>query len=300
MTTTTVPVPQPITLRIQDFELSGLLAIGDEQRPRGTVLALHGGGARAAYWDNPLDPDGSLLRLGATLGWTVFAPDRPGYGASAGLDRAWQGVDAQPALLSEALDRLDVPLGDGVVIVGHSLGAIVGLRMAARPPRGDLIGYAAAGFPLLYTEEQIAGMALLDVEGPYARRPAGAPSQMTADDWFGPEGTWNAELRSLSRQLLARVPAAEFLAARDAPAQTAEIAAQVRLPVHWTVSEHEATAAEPDTILAQAARIFPAAAVLELHKQRDSGHNISLHHAARAYHLRVMAFAEECRLRAMP
>jgi pimeloyl-ACP methyl ester carboxylesterase len=52
-------------------------------------VALHGGGARARYWDSPVDPEASLLRAGAAAGWQVVVPDRPGYGASAHLQAAF-------------------------------------------------------------------------------------------------------------------------------------------------------------------------------------------------------------------
>ena len=65
------------------YELPGITLSALEARPQGaealaTVIALHGGGYSAAYWDSPLDPRGSLLRLGASLGYHVIAVDRPG------------------------------------------------------------------------------------------------------------------------------------------------------------------------------------------------------------------------------
>jgi hypothetical protein len=49
--------------------LAGLPAVPIGPR-RGTIVALHGGGARARYWDSPVDPEASLLRAGAGPGST--------------------------------------------------------------------------------------------------------------------------------------------------------------------------------------------------------------------------------------
>ena len=44
--------------------------------------------------------------------------------------------------------------------------------------------------------------------------------------------------------------------------------------------------------------LFTSSSRVELAWQRASGHNISLHHVARAYHLRAIAFFDEALSRA--
>ncbi len=78
----------PHTFHVADFGLSALVARSAEPKARATVLALPGGGYTKAYWHNAWLPDQSLLALGPKLGFNVIALDRPGYGASAGLDPA--------------------------------------------------------------------------------------------------------------------------------------------------------------------------------------------------------------------
>ncbi len=68
--------------------MSGVIAEADN--PKAVLLAIHGGGTSAVYFDCPGHPELSLLRLGATLGFTVVAIDRPGHGSSAAYPEAVQ------------------------------------------------------------------------------------------------------------------------------------------------------------------------------------------------------------------
>ena len=61
--------------------MSALVAEADD--PKAVIVAIHGGGTTAIYFDCPGHPAFSLLRRGAAAGYTVVAIDRPGYGSSA-------------------------------------------------------------------------------------------------------------------------------------------------------------------------------------------------------------------------
>ena len=85
------------------LRLSGTDALPGSE-PRATIVALHGGGYSAGYWQHPLDPAASLVTLGPALGYRVVAIDRPGYGASHGL----VGDDVRMARVAEiVLDLVD-------------------------------------------------------------------------------------------------------------------------------------------------------------------------------------------------
>jgi hypothetical protein len=71
------------------------------------------------------------------------------------------------------------------------------------------------------------------------------------------------------------------------------VGASVRVPVRFTFAEHEAWWRHDDAALAALAGSLAAARVV-VDRQRGAGHNISLGWAARAYHLRALAFAEDC------
>ena len=82
MTSSRRPAVEEVLVDAGDVELSGLLAWPDTAA-RALVVALPGGGLRAGYFHGVVDPDQSLLTLGAALGFATLALDRPGYGASA-------------------------------------------------------------------------------------------------------------------------------------------------------------------------------------------------------------------------
>jgi len=83
-------------------------------------VLLHGIGSNAASW-LPL-----MQALDARL--PCFAWDLPGYGESAALSEPWP----LPENYAAALERFLDPLGPGkVIVVGHSLGALIAARFAA-------------------------------------------------------------------------------------------------------------------------------------------------------------------------
>ncbi|WP_436788723.1 alpha/beta hydrolase [Yinghuangia sp. YIM S10712] len=292
-----LPSVEPVCHDVAGVPISGLLARPVRSPGRGTILALHGGGSRAAYWHRDSAADTSLLLLGASLGWSVLAIDRPGYGASAGLAREVQDLDHQADLVFRLIAMLPGLLGDdfgpGVFLAGHSMGGILALRMGGREEGLGLFGAAVGGVPLRYTPGKAQAMAGVseDVEhAPPLRGPSTA-----FETYFGPVGSYDPALRTREGRILARIPIAEFIDARDAPLTLPGTMGKVRVPVHWTAAEFEASnAAGPET-LPEVGQLLAQAPRVELHTHPGVGHNISLHHAARAYHLRVIAFAEECR-----
>src|SRR4051794_15737681 len=171
---------------------------------RGVLLAVHGGGSRAAYWHRENAPDDSLLTLGAAMGWTVLAIDRPGYGASAGLDRARQGLDAQADVLFQLIDGFgEVP----VFVAAHSMGAILSLRMGADKRGRDLLGLAVGGVPLKYTQARLDELAAIPTEGNFVPSTGGGGAP---DTFFGPPGSYDPLLLTRAGRVVAPVPMAEF------------------------------------------------------------------------------------------
>ncbi|MGF7237344.1 MAG: alpha/beta hydrolase, partial [Frankia sp.] len=71
------PLISQLSLEAGEVRLSGLLAQPADRPARATILALHGGSMRAAYFHGKADPSLSLLTRGASLGFTVLALDRP-------------------------------------------------------------------------------------------------------------------------------------------------------------------------------------------------------------------------------
>jgi pimeloyl-ACP methyl ester carboxylesterase len=137
----------------------------DPARP--TVLFVHGAGMDHSVW--PLQ-----ARHFAYRGWNALAVDLPGHGRSGGAPLG--SVPAMADWLSELIRALRVP---AVHLVGHSMGALVSLDLAARD------------------QDRIAGMALLGAAWrmpvhPVLLEAAARGQPLAAElicDWgFGPGG----------------------------------------------------------------------------------------------------------------
>ncbi|MEV5846950.1 alpha/beta fold hydrolase [Streptomyces sp. NPDC051985] len=257
------------------------------RQPRAVVLALHGGGTDSAYFDCPGHPRLSLLRTGAALGFTVVALDRPGYGAS--LPHAHRLTD--PArrvdLAHTALDHLlaSRPAGAGVFLAAHSAGSELAVRMAADERGRHLLGLEIAGTGRHHHPRSVG---FLEQGDEHLRR---ARARLREALWgtghlYPPDVVGGAGIAAAS-------PAYES-AARGWRYEFPELAARVRIPVHFTLGEHEEVWSSGPAALADIAGLFTAAPRVRVDEQPDAGHNLSLGHSARAYHLRVLSFAEEC------
>ncbi|GGT03956.1 MULTISPECIES: alpha/beta hydrolase [Streptomyces] len=277
------PASREIVLDALGVPVSGLLAEPSSGAPRAVVVALHGGGIRAGYFDGHTEPGHSLLELGADLGFTVLALDRPGYGESAPFLPEGLGTQEQAMLLRAALRDFARThgTGDGFFVVAHSNGAKPGLAMAAQDHEESIIG--------------------LDVSG-LGSTPAAAdtiPRHGTGRmDWYrhwGDPGLYPAGTFRRCRALLAPIPAQEIREFPLWPDMYPGIAASVRAPVRFTFAEQEPWWRSDARAVADLTAPLASTRVRVDH-QPDAGHNISLGWAARAYHLRVLAFLEECLL----
>ncbi|MFJ7061511.1 alpha/beta hydrolase [Streptomyces microflavus] len=278
------------TLHAAGLTLSALLAEPVDVAPRAVLVALHGGGMRAGYFDSRARPGLSLLALGAQLGYTVLAVDRPGYGLSAArLPRGMALEDAAPVLRAALADfSTRYATGAGLFLVAHSYGGKLALAAAdaSGGPPGDAFGDALIG---------------LDISG-LGNRLAVAPHQLPGP---GGQGEWRKHWGALrlyppdafrlGQALLSPVPETEAAQGPSWPERYPELAARVRVPVRFTFAEQEQWWRHDEEAVADLTRPF-ASAPVRVDRQPDAGHNISLGWAARTYHLRVCGFLEECLL----
>lgn len=243
------------------------------------VVALHGGGMRAGYFDGQAHPDLSLMTLGAGLGYTVLSVDRPGYGRSAALLPDGQTLAEQSATLHRALEHFTsrYAVGAGFFLVAHSYGGKLALTAAADGRNGGLIGLDLSGCGHRYAVEP---------DGPPGAR--GARTR----NW-GPLRSYPPDTFRTSATLVAPVPARERREAVRWPDRFPEIAAKVRVPVRLTFAAHEEYWRHDEDSLADLTARLAAPRVL-VDRVPDAGHNVSLGWAARSYHLKGLAFLEEC------
>ncbi|MFE3377129.1 alpha/beta hydrolase [Streptomyces anulatus] len=268
--------------------LSGLLAEPpDGLPPRALVVAVHGGGMRAGYFHGLAHPGQSLLELGARLGLAVLAVDRPGYGLSAARLPEGQTLAEQSVTLRAAIEGFAASYapGAGIFILAHSYGGKLALSVAAGPQGLDLLGLDISGCGHRYAADA-GGMAQTTGRG------------MWKLNW-GVLSLYPPDSFRRSRSLVAPVPPRESAEARTWPERFPAIAARVRVPVRFTFAEHEHWWLRDEAAIATLTTSLGSARVVVDHLPR-AGHNISLGWAARSYHLRALAFLEECLMEREP
>ena len=270
-----------IDTAVGGLTLSGLLAEPDGE-PTALIVALHGHGMTAQYFAGPAHRNSSLLELGAALGFTVWAPDRLGYGASAGADPKSFGLFPQAEVLNTAIERLSerYPVGAGCFLLGHSFGLKLALTMAASPHRITLLGVDGSGSGLLYSFQ------------PGVTRPDKHDGDLSP--YWGPRDLYPPATLASDVMLASPSAAAPMQEAVDWPDDFRSFADRIRVPVRFTFADHERLWRVSEEHFAALRAALVSASRIEIQIQRGAGHNISLSKAARAYHLKALAFAEEC------
>jgi pimeloyl-ACP methyl ester carboxylesterase len=269
---------------VDGMPMSGLFA--DAPEPRAVIVALHGGASSAAYFDCPGHPELSLLRLGATTGFTVIALDRPGYGTSAPYAEQLWDPERRVELAYAAADAMlgSRPRGAGLFIIAHSNGCELALRMAADPRGHHLLGLELAGTGL---RKYPAAAEILSQATP-SYRPAGLRELIWAPEELYPPDVVNAVGSAGSPPQEGEISA--NWSRRDFPA----LAADVLVPVRFTAAEHERVWDSTPEALADIAALFPLSPRVEINQQPGAGHNLSLGVAAAQYHSGVLSFVEQC------
>jgi len=240
--------------------------------PRATIYALHGGGLNGDYWDCPVDPSMSLVRLGVTLGFRIAHPDRPGYREN--RDR-WP--DGLPPTEEAALHVATIQArwrDDPVLLVGQSAGSMVAVHAAALHHWPGLVGLEYSG----------VGVELDVPTSDDERR-----DRFWGDRTRYPPGTFDPGGRPIEP-----IVEADGASSRAWAGRFADLAARVRVPVRATFADADAWWGPVDRAAAEIRRAFTASPSVEVEIEPGAMHNLSLGWAARSYHLQVLAFGERC------
>lgn len=278
---------RPRVVLVDGVPMSGLMAEADE--PRAVIVAFHGGSSTAAYFDCPGHPQLSLLRSGVERGFTSVALDRPGYGSSAPYPDAMAEPAQRVALAYGAIDKVlgTKPRGAGLFLIGHSAGCELAVRMAAddRATLAGVIGLELSGTGMRYG----AAMAEIMKATTTTHRPQGLREMLWEPADLYPADVLSGMTNS-STGALYEAGMTQNWPRRDFPA----LAPGVRVPVQFSVAEHERVWECDAATLAAIGAMFTASPRFVVNEQPDTGHNMSLSLNAAAYHDRVLAFAEEC------
>jgi pimeloyl-ACP methyl ester carboxylesterase len=272
---------------VDGVPMSGLIAAVDD--PRAVIVAFHGGSSTAAYFDCPGHPSLSLLRMGADSGYTMVALDRPGYGSSAPYPDAMERPEQRIALAYGAIDKIvgAKPRGAGLFLVGHSAGCELTVRMATddRAEQANLIGLELAGTGLQYNTAMAEIMKAATATG----RPTGLRELLWQPSELYPPDVLSGMTNS-STGARYEVGMTRSWPRQDFPA----LAPHVKVPVQFSVAEHERVWRSDADAMAQIAAMFTSSPRFVTNEQPDTGHNMSLSHKAAAYHERLLTFVGEC------
>ncbi len=129
-----------------------MTAPGISDRPH--ALLLHGMDGIGGVWD--------AVRADLGSSWQVSSPDLPGHGGAPRLAR-YGYVQAAAELFRRVGDTLP---GSPIVLVGHSLGGVLALCLAAAHPELDVRGVIALGCKTRWSDEEIGAMARVADRGP--------------------------------------------------------------------------------------------------------------------------------------
>ncbi|OBF18814.1 thioesterase [Mycobacterium kubicae] len=279
------PAVRPRVVIVDGVPMSGLIA--EAEQPRAVIVALHGGGTMSNYFDCPGHPELSLLRLGASSKFTVVALDRPGHGSSAAYAAAMDHPEQRVELAFGAVNRIldQRPRGAGLFLLGHSGGCELALRMATSPHAVDLLGLELGGTGRRYhpaAKEVMNAASRMD-------RPPGVRELLWEPMHLYPPDVVRGLTRAPGAPPYERAMALNW-PHQDFPA----LAPAVRVPVRFTVGEHDQVFRADPTALTEIAEMFTAAPSFTSNLQPDAGHNLSLGHSAADYHRKVCAFADTC------
>ena len=190
-----------------------------------TVLLLHGTGASAHSWAGMLP----LLQGAAT----VVVPDLPGHGFTRGATLEQLTLPRMAAALAALLQALQLPPAH--LVVGHSAGAALALRMAllAEQPPAAVLGFAPSlvAPPAAYTRWVAPLVNPVVTSGPMARVMAGIAERTGLIDLLldSTGSRLTAQQRRPYKHLFSDPNHARgsvgFMAAADLPSLNAEAAA---------------------------------------------------------------------------
>lgn len=259
------------------------------------IIAVHGGTYSSRYFDVP---GYSLLDKAHAQHLPIFAIDRPGYGLSADFAANAPSITDNAEILDSAIYDLWHSYAHkacGVVLIGHSIGAAICVALAARQPTWPLLGIAISGVGLDPVPESKTKWNSVPAEQTLVSVPPEAMDRF----FFGPAGTYDpAVMPQASHAAGAPAPRSELVdIGMHWPRQVAQLAAQVRVPVHYRQPEFEHLWPVDEEIVQRFAQAFANCPEMDAALLKDAGHCIDFHRVGEDFQLQQLAFARHCAAR---
>lgn len=253
------------------------------------VVAIHGGTYTSAYYRVPGSPAGSFVDTVTRVGLPVLTIDRPCYGASDHVSQDRLQFPDQAALLNTAIEIFLTDLGHrSVALVGHSIGGMISVEMAAAARKWTMTSLSLSGMGARLagsSAHKLAEAAVADiVDLPVATRES---------VFLGPPSTCTDNARQAARSSYSAAPRVEF---HQAPQwiieRLGEAAGDVREPIHHAIADADVLFESSDNALTHFVALFDADQVRS-ERVAGAGHSIDHHEAAAWFHLRQCAFILE-------
>jgi pimeloyl-ACP methyl ester carboxylesterase len=283
-----------ITFTVDGLTIAALTAGPASGGGKPLIAALHGGTYTARYFDVAGSPQGTFMDLAAAGGYPVVSFDRPGYGGSPPLDPEHNTFDRHARLLADAIAQATGRFAaDSVFLVGHSIGGMIAMTIAAAETEFRLTGMS------------VTGMGAVIRRGGPAHALASLPADETVDlpydqrdqVMFGPDFTYTAEGVQAAHASYAPAPVRELIQAPQWPDDhLPALAPRIKVPVHNALAEFDALWDSSPANVEQFAKLLTTAPHADASIARATGHSIDHHILGHALHLRQLAFAEECQL----
>lgn len=254
------------------------------------LIALHGGTYTSEYFSVAGGPAGSFLDIAARNGFAVLTVDRPGYGMSTLLPEEENTFARQAEILDEVIaEALNEWPAAGVVLVGHSIGGMISLEIAARHPQWPLLGVTTSGngarIPAGGAAEALGSLPLSGV--------VDLPVPERDGVMFGPAGSFTEAARDAAHGSYAPTPFVELVRAPVwARERLSTVAAAVQVPVLTVIAAHDAlwdSSAEARADYESRFTVSVSAPVLP-----GTGHSVDHHLMGAALDLMQLGFAQEC------
>jgi pimeloyl-ACP methyl ester carboxylesterase len=279
-----------ISISAGNMKLSGRFFPATNGQPRALLVALHGGTYTSKYFDTS---PSLLLEFCASLGYSILALDRPGYGAATSVPLDQLSFDGQVPILRQALVEIWDEYGQqsvGMFLIGHSIGGMLSLLLAAENPHERLLGLNMTGSGALNHAQTETAFATLVSDAPAVVMDQ--PVKVAV--MYGPPWSYPEELAKQDPERDVPCPMPEFADAQTWSERLPRVAADVRVPVQFIVPEYDNIWRADPEALSHVAEMFTAAPFVDVGMQRMMGHSAELHTLARAFYMKILAFAEEC------